>query len=157
MRQRRERNKKGRKQDFPSAPVVENSLCNAGDTGLIPGQGTTILHAAEQLSTHTTTRKSLHRKERSCTQQLMQPNKERRKECQLWGPLIVYIIQMSYLIRFLQATTWNKLKLLWIIMDLNVHPSDLYENTNTISLEFSLLISKVLNLNRQDHEQCREE
>ena len=35
--------------------------------------------------------------------------------------------------------------------------SDLYENTNTISLEFSLLISKVLNLNCQDHEQCTEE
>ena len=98
MRQRRERNKKGRKQDFPSGPVVKNSLCTAGDTGSIPGRGTTILHAAEQLSTHTTTRESLHRKERSCAQQLMQPNKERRKECQFWDPLIVYIIQMSYLI-----------------------------------------------------------
>ena len=40
-------------------------------------------------------------------------------------------------------------------MDLNVHPSDLYENTSTISLEFSLLISKVLNC--QDIEQCTEE
>ena len=36
--------------DFPRGPVVENSLSNAGDTSSIPGQGTKIPHAAEQLS-----------------------------------------------------------------------------------------------------------
>ena len=30
--------------------MVENSLSNAGDTSSIPGQGTKIPHAAEQLS-----------------------------------------------------------------------------------------------------------
>ena len=80
MRQRREGKKKGRKQDFPSGLVVKNSLCNAGDTGSIPGWGTTILHAVEQLGAHTTTRESSHCKEKSCTQQLMQPDTERRKK-----------------------------------------------------------------------------
>ena len=31
--------------DFPGGPVVKNLLCNAGDIGLIPGQGTKIPHA----------------------------------------------------------------------------------------------------------------
>ena len=34
--------------DFPGGPVLENSLCNAGEVGLIPGQGTKIPHAVEQ-------------------------------------------------------------------------------------------------------------
>ena len=41
--------------DFPSGPVVKNSPCNAGDSGSIPGWGTKILHAVEQLSPSTTT------------------------------------------------------------------------------------------------------
>ena len=36
--------------DFPGGPVVKNLACNAGDRGSIPGQGTKIPHAAEQLS-----------------------------------------------------------------------------------------------------------
>ena len=32
--------------DFPSSPV-KNLLCNAGDMGMIPGQGTKIPHAVE--------------------------------------------------------------------------------------------------------------
>ena len=35
---------------LPWHPVVKNSPANAGYTGLIPGLGTTILHASEQLS-----------------------------------------------------------------------------------------------------------
>ena len=42
--------------EFPSGPVVKNLPFNAGDTGLIPGQGTKIPHAAGQLSLHTATR-----------------------------------------------------------------------------------------------------
>ena len=41
--------------DFPDGPVVKNSPHNAGDVGLIPGQGTKIPHAARQLSPCTTT------------------------------------------------------------------------------------------------------
>ena len=41
--------------DFPGGQVVKNLLSNAGDTGLIPGQGTKIPHAAGQLSPRTTT------------------------------------------------------------------------------------------------------
>ena len=41
--------------DFPGGPEVKNLLCNAGDTGSIPGQGTKILYAIGQLSPHTTT------------------------------------------------------------------------------------------------------
>ena len=38
--------------DIPGGPMVKNLPCNAGDMGSIPGQGTKIPHAAEQL-THT--------------------------------------------------------------------------------------------------------
>ena len=42
--------------DFPDGPVVENPPSNAGDTGLIPGRGTKIPHAAGQLSPCSTTK-----------------------------------------------------------------------------------------------------
>ena len=35
-------------EDFPGGPVVKNSLCNARDTGSIPGGGTKILYATGQ-------------------------------------------------------------------------------------------------------------
>ena len=38
------------RRDFSGGPVVKNSICNAGDTSSIPGQGTRIPHATEQLS-----------------------------------------------------------------------------------------------------------
>ena len=34
--------------DFPGGPVLENSLCSAGEVGLIPGRGTKRSHAVEQ-------------------------------------------------------------------------------------------------------------
>ena len=46
--------------NFPGGPVVKNLPCNAGDKSLIPGWGTKILHALEQLSSHTATTKSEH-------------------------------------------------------------------------------------------------
>ena len=36
---------------LPGGPVIKNLPCNAGDMGSIPGWGTKILHALEQLST----------------------------------------------------------------------------------------------------------
>ena len=39
--------------DFPGGPVVKNPPCNGGDMGSIPGQGSKIPHASEQLSLHT--------------------------------------------------------------------------------------------------------
>ena len=36
--------------DFPGGPLVKNLPSNAGDEGLIPGLGTKIPHALEQLS-----------------------------------------------------------------------------------------------------------
>ena len=50
---------KNKQRDFPCSPRVKNLPCSAGDVGSIPGQGTKILHAAEQLSPHATIR-SLH-------------------------------------------------------------------------------------------------
>ena len=44
--------------DFPGDPVVKNMSCKVGDTGLILGQGTTILHDMEQLSPHATMKDS---------------------------------------------------------------------------------------------------
>ena len=40
--------------DFPGGPEVKNMLYKAGDTGSIPGQGTKIPHALEQLSRQAT-------------------------------------------------------------------------------------------------------
>ena len=50
---------------FPGGPVVKILPCNTGDLGLIPGQGTKIPHASEQLTLHATsieptTRESVH-------------------------------------------------------------------------------------------------
>ena len=41
--------------DFPGGPVLKSPPCNAGDTGSIPGRGTKIPHAAEQLNPRATT------------------------------------------------------------------------------------------------------
>ena len=41
--------------DFPGGPVVGNPSCGAGNVGSVPGWGTKIPHAAEQLSPHPTT------------------------------------------------------------------------------------------------------
>ena len=41
--------------DLPGGPVVKNLPSNAGDAGLIPGQGTKIPRAAGQLNPHATT------------------------------------------------------------------------------------------------------
>ena len=38
--------------DFAGGPVVMNMPCNTGDKCSIPGQGTKVLHATEQLSPH---------------------------------------------------------------------------------------------------------
>ena len=58
--------------DFPGRPVVNNFPCNEGDTGSIPGQGTKIPQASEQLRLHATTKthsipqqRSMHCSERS--------------------------------------------------------------------------------------------
>ena len=45
--------------DFPGTPVVKNPSCIAGDMGSIPGQGTKIPQAVEQLILYTT-RKTQH-------------------------------------------------------------------------------------------------
>ena len=59
--------------DCPGVPVVKNSPPNAGNMGSIPGQGTKIPHATEQLNLHAattehpraTTRESVHHNKRS--------------------------------------------------------------------------------------------
>ena len=48
--------KAGRRGDFLGGPTVKNPPSNAGDTGSIPGPGTKIPHALEQLNLSATTR-----------------------------------------------------------------------------------------------------
>ena len=48
--------------DFPGGPVVKNLLSKAGEVGLIPGWGTKIPHAIEQLSPRATIREPVHHK-----------------------------------------------------------------------------------------------
>ena len=54
---------KGLEEDFSGGPEVKNLPSNTGDTGSIPGWGTKIPHAEEQLSPHATTRESVSPKE----------------------------------------------------------------------------------------------
>ena len=42
--------------EFPGGPVVKNPPCNAGDSGSIPGQGTKVSLAVDQLSLSATTK-----------------------------------------------------------------------------------------------------
>ena len=53
--QKKKKRKEKASRDFPSGPVVKNPPCNAGDAGLIPGQGTKIPHVSRQLSLSATT------------------------------------------------------------------------------------------------------
>ena len=46
--------------DFSGGPVIKNLPLNAGDLGSIPGQGTKIPHALEQLSPGSTTTEPKH-------------------------------------------------------------------------------------------------
>ena len=46
--------------DLPGSPVVNNPPCNAGDAGSIPGRGTEIPRAVEQLNPRATARESVH-------------------------------------------------------------------------------------------------
>ena len=45
--------------DIPGGPVVKNLTSSAGDMGSIPGRGTKIPHATEQLSLSASTRESM--------------------------------------------------------------------------------------------------
>ena len=50
--------------------MVKNPPSNAGDMGLIPGQGTKVLNVLEQLSPCIATRESMPINRRSCVLQL---------------------------------------------------------------------------------------
>ena len=50
--------------DFPGGPVVKNLLCNTGDVGSMPGQGTKIAHVSKQLSLPTVTTEPKHHSQR---------------------------------------------------------------------------------------------
>ena len=58
--------------DFPDGLMIKNPPCRSGDMGSIPGQGTKIPHASEQLSPHTTTREPAH--SRACAPQQEKPS-----------------------------------------------------------------------------------
>ena len=51
---------RGLRKDFSGGPVVKNPPSIAEDVGLIPSQGTNILHALEQLSPCTSTTEPKH-------------------------------------------------------------------------------------------------
>ena len=53
--------------------MVKNPPFNAGDTGLIPGRGTKIPHAAEQISPRATTTELVHLNERAHVPQPTEP------------------------------------------------------------------------------------
>ena len=46
--------------DIPGGPVVKNPLCNAEDSGSIPGRGAKFSHSIEKLSLHAVTTEPVH-------------------------------------------------------------------------------------------------
>ena len=56
---------KTHQKDISGGPVVKRMPCNAWDVGLIPGWGTKIPRATEQLSPYATTRESVQRNQRA--------------------------------------------------------------------------------------------
>ena len=50
LQYKRKKLKEKRKRDFAGGPGVKNPPCDTRDMGSVPGQGTKIPHAAEQLS-----------------------------------------------------------------------------------------------------------
>ena len=62
--------KEAQQRDFPGSSMVKNPPGNAGDTGSIPGWGTKIPRALEQLSPCATTRESVRHEERAWVPQL---------------------------------------------------------------------------------------
>ena len=60
--------------------MVKNPPSNAGDAGLIPGQGTKVPHATGQLSLHTTSREQRSNKPRgSATKKVMTTKKSHNR------------------------------------------------------------------------------
>ena len=66
---------KGNFLDFPGGPVVKNLPYNAGESGLIPGQGTKIPHAVGQLNPGTTTTEFTCVNERTRVPQTTEPTR----------------------------------------------------------------------------------
>ena len=60
---------------LPCGPVVKTLLCNAGDTGSIPGQRPKIPHPVEQLRQRACTPQACHHSEISRRPQLIPDNK----------------------------------------------------------------------------------
>ena len=56
---------KTQQKDISGGPVVKKMPCKAWDVGLIPGWGTKIPHATEQLSPYVITRESVQCNERA--------------------------------------------------------------------------------------------
>ena len=59
--------------DFPGGPEVKNPPSNVGDMGSIPGRGTKIPHAIEQLSPRATTTELARLNERAREPQTTEP------------------------------------------------------------------------------------
>ena len=85
--------------DFPGGPVVKNLLSNAGDTDLIPGQGTKIPHAMGQLSPCVTTRE----KASCCGEDLAccncdptKPKQNKTTAKREWANRIWYSVQITF-------------------------------------------------------------
>ena len=72
----------GNKWDFPGDPVVKNMPCKMGGAGSIPGQGTNVPHATEQLSPRTSADKLGLQVERPRTTVKIQHGKKKKKKNQ---------------------------------------------------------------------------
>ena len=68
--------------DFPDGPVVKNPPCKAGDMGSIPGWGTKMPHAEEQLSqlAASSVPMCLHHKSSLCAQDPHDATKTQRSQ-----------------------------------------------------------------------------
>ena len=85
---------------LPSGPVVKNPPSNAGDTGSnqgsIPGWGTKIPHAKEQLSPRATTRGPTHSNEKSQCAQAEKPSHCSDTQHNKKGNLVLYTCKQIF-------------------------------------------------------------
>ena len=72
--------------NFPGGPVVKNPPSNAGNAGSIPGQGTKIPQATEQLSPCTRTTEFACLNQRACVPQTTDPTHSGTRVPQLQSP-----------------------------------------------------------------------
>ena len=91
-------------------PVDKSLPCNAGDTRLIPGQGTKTPHATGQLSHHTATTEPTCCKPQSLCTTMKDPARDNKDPlCHNCAPIYIKLLMFHKFSRYVEAhISWKK-------------------------------------------------